>query len=124
MYSAPKSGRQSFSQSDALNLTQSHGPYAVTLARSGRYTFTLSRYPLYTDMPFGIGGRKLEKDFAIETVRMSIAGQTVERAVTPEATHASFTLELEAGDTELETALIGDGKDGVAYFVTVQYNGP
>ena len=122
VYSAPNAGRQSFSQNDALNLTQSRGPYAVTLARSGRYTFTLSRYPLYTQMPFGIGGRKLERDFPIETVRMSIAGQTAERAVTPEDTHASFTLELEAGDADLDTALVGDGHGGVAYFVTVQFN--
>jgi hypothetical protein len=71
-----------------------------------------------------LGGRKLVKDFAIETVRISIAGQTVEKAVAPEDTRARFTLELEAGDADLETALIGDGKDGVAYFVTVQYNGP
>ena len=123
VYSASKSGRQSFSQSDALNLTQSYGPYAVRLARSGRYTFKLSRYPLYTEVPFGIGGRKLEKEFSIETVRMSIAGKTLEQAATPEETHASFTLELEAGNADLETALIGDGKDGVAYFVTVEFEG-
>ncbi|MHC4538390.1 MAG: sulfatase-like hydrolase/transferase [Planctomycetota bacterium] len=123
IYSGANPGRQSFSQSDALNLTQSRGPYAVRLARSGRYTFKLSRYLLYTDLPFGKGGRKMEEVFAIEKVRMSIAGQTVEKAVTPEDTYAGFTLELEAGDADLETALIGDGKDGVAYFVNVEFEG-
>lgn len=124
VYSVPKAGRQSFSQGDALNLTQSYGPYAVTLARNGRYTFTPSRYPLYTEIPFGVGGRKFEEDFSIDSVRMSIAGQKVQKSVTPEDTHASFTLELEVGDADLETALIVDGKDGVAYLVTVQYDGP
>lgn len=123
VYSAPKAGPQAFGQSDATKLTQAYGPYKVTLARKGRYTFTLSRYPLYTNLPFGVGGRKMEKDFAIEKVRMSIAGQTVEKAVTPGDTHASFTLDLEAGDADLDTALIGDGKDGVAYFVTIQLEG-
>ena len=123
VYSAPKSGRQSFTQMDAKMLTQSKGPYAVQLVRGGKYTFTLSRYPLYTNIPMGTGGKKMEKNFAIEKVRMSIAEQTVEKAVTAENTHASFTLELKAGDTMLETALIGDGKDGVAYFVTVEFGG-
>ena len=66
----------------------------------------------------------METDFAIEKVRLSVAEQTVEKTVTPEDTHASFTLELEAGDADLDTALIGDGNDGVAYFVTIEYNGP
>jgi hypothetical protein len=71
-----------------------------------------------------VGGRKFEEnDFAIEKVRLAIAGQTVEKAVTPKDTHASITLELEKGDTDLETWLLGDGKDGVAYFVTVEFNG-
>jgi arylsulfatase B len=120
-WTAPKSGALAFGQSDATNLKQAYGPYKVNIARDGKYTFKLSRYPLYTELPFGKGGRKMENDFAIETVRMSIAGQTVEKAVTPEDTYASFTLDLEAGDADLETALIGDGNDGVAYFVTVEF---
>ena len=115
------SSSQAFGQSDAFNLKQAHGPYKVSIARPGKYTFKLSRYPLYTELPLGRGGRKMERDFEIEKVRMSIAGQTVEEAVTPEDIHASFTLELEAGDADLETALIGNGKDGVAYFVTVEF---
>ena len=115
------SGSQAFGQKDAQNLKQAHGSYKVRIARDGKYSFKLSRYPLYTGLPFGKGGRKMEEDFAIETVRLSIAGQTVEKAVTPEDTHASFTLDLKAGDADLDTALIGGDKDGVAYFVTVEY---
>ena len=114
-------GSQAFGQSDASNLKQAHGPYKVSIARDGKYTFTLSRYPLYADLPFGKGGRKMKELFAIEKVRMSIAGHVVEKVVTPEDTHASFTLELKEGDADLDTALIGDGKDGVAYFVTVEF---
>lgn len=51
-------------------------------------------------------------------VPLSIAGKTVEKPVTPEDSFARFTLELEPGDYDLETWLIGEGKDGVAYFVT------
>ncbi len=114
------SSGQAFTQRDAEQLKQAHGPYKVTIARDGQYTFTLSRYPLYTGKTFGEGHRAIGT-FKIEKVRMSIAGQTVERAVTPKDTHASFTLDLKAGDADLDTALIGDGKDGVAYFVTVEY---
>ena len=109
---------------DAKLLKQSYGPYEVTIARDGKYTFRLSRYPLYTGLPMGTGGRKMEPgDFAIEKVSMSIAGQTFEKAVAPDDTHAEFTLDLKAGDADLDTALIGDGKDGVAYFVTIEFEG-
>ena len=116
------SGGQAFGQGDCEKLEQAHGPYKVAIARDGKYTFTLSRYPLYTGMTFGEGHRSVGT-FHIEKVRMSIAGQTVEKAVTPEDTHASFTLDLKAGDTDLDTALVGDGYDGVAYFVTIEFSG-
>ena len=87
-----------------------------------KYTFTLSRYPLYSGLTFG-EGHKSAGTFHIENVRMSIAGQTVEKAVGPEDTHARFTLDLKAGDADLDTALIGDGNDGVAYFVTIDFKG-
>ena len=116
------SGGQAFGQGDCEKLEQAHGPYKVTIAHDGKYTFTLSRYPLYTGMTFGEGHRSVGT-FHIEKVRMSLAGQTVEKAVTPEDTHASFTLDLKAGDTDLDTALVGDGYDGVAYFVTIEFSG-
>jgi len=116
------SGGQAFGQGDCEKLEQAHGPYKVAIARDGKYTFTLSRYPLYTGMTFGEGHRSVG-DFHIEKVRMSIAGQTVQKTVTPEDTHASFTLDLKAGDTDLDTALVGDGYDGVAYFVTIEFSG-
>jgi hypothetical protein len=93
------------------------------MARDGKYKFTLSRYPLYTDMPMSIGGRRFKPDHVIEKVRISIAGKTREKAVTPEDTRASFVLNLKAGNSDLETALLGDGLDGIAYFVTAEYLG-
>ena len=116
------SSKQAFTQSDAEKLAQAHGPYKVNIARDGTYTFKLSRYPLYTGMNLG-EGHKSVGTFNIEKVRLSIAGQTVEKAVTPEDMYAEFTLDLKAGDADLDTALIGDGKDGVAYFVTIEYEG-
>ena len=64
-----------------------------------------------------------EQDFAIEKVRLSIGGKTIEQVVTADDTYATFTIELEAGDADLDTDLIGEGKDGVAYFVTVEFKG-
>ncbi|VGO19635.1 arylsulfatase [Pontiella sulfatireligans] len=115
---------QAFTQMDAKLLKQSHGPYKVKIARDGKYTFKLSRYPLYENIPMGTGGRKMRAgDFSIETVRMSIAGQAVEKVVSPEDTHAEFTLDLKVGEADLDTALVGEGKDGVAYFVTIEFEG-
>jgi len=74
-------------------------------------------------MPMSIGGRKFKQDHIIRKVRISIAGKFREKAVTPEDTRASFVLNLRAGDADLDTALLGDGKDGIAYFVTAEYLG-
>lgn len=117
------SGSQAFGQGDTTKLKQAHGPYKVRIARDGKYTFKLSRYPLYTGLPLGKGGRKMQPDFAIEKIRLAIAGQVLEKAVTPDDTHARFTLDLKAGDADLDTALIGEGRDGVAYFVTIEFEG-
>ena len=59
----------------------------------------------------------------IRKVRISIAGKTQEKAVTPEDTRAAFVLNLKAGDADLNTAPLGDDKDGIAYFVTAEYLG-
>ncbi len=52
------SSSQAFGQSDTTNLKQAHGPYKVSIARNGKYTFKLSRYPLYTELPLGKAGAK------------------------------------------------------------------
>ena len=41
----------------------------------------------------------------------------------PEDTRATFLMNLKAGDADLDTALLGDDKDGIAYFVTAEYLG-
>ena len=102
---------------------QAHGPYKVRIARDGKYKFTLSRYPLYTNMSMSIGGRKFKKDHIIKKVRISIAGKIREKVVMPEDTRATFLMNLKVGDADLDTALLGDGKDGIAYFVTAEYLG-
>ena len=124
MYWIPESkGGQPFGQSAPRDLMQAHGPYKVRIARDGKYKFTLSRYPLYTNISMSIGGRKFKPDHVIEKVRISIAGKTREKAVKSEDTRASFVLNLKAGNSDLETALLGDGIDGIAYFVTAEYLG-
>jgi arylsulfatase A-like enzyme len=124
MYWTPESkGGQPFGQSAPRDLMQAHGPYKVRIAREGKYRFTLSRYPLYTNMPMSIGGRKFKKDHIIRKVRISIAGKTREKVVMPEDTRATFLMNLKVGDADLSTALLGDGKDGIAYFVTAEYLG-
>ena len=68
-------------------------------------------------------GRKFKKDHIIKKVRISIAGKTREKVVMPEDTRATFLMNLKAGDADLDTALLGDGKDGIAYFVSAEYLG-
>ena len=74
-------------------------------------------------MSMSIGGRKFKKDHIIKKVRISVAGKTREKVVMPEDTRATFVLNLKKGDADLNTALLGDGKDGIAYFVTAEYLG-
>ena len=81
MYWTPESkGGQPFGQSASArlnasaHLAPSKGVRLAPLTANTR--FTLSRYPLYTDMPMSIGGRKFKQDHIIRKVRISIAGKT------------------------------------------------
>ena len=114
---------QSFTQSAPVKMTQSYGPYMLDVARDGNYTIKLSRYPLYTGMSFSEGKvKKGEKAKVIEKVRMTITGQTQEKEVSLKDTHASFRVDLKKGPAALDSALLGDGLNGIAYFVTVEFN--
>ena len=119
----PKWKGQSFTQRAPEKLEQSYGPYMLDIARDGNYTIKLSRYPLYTGMTFSDGKiKKGETAKVIEKVRMTIAGQTLERQVSAKETYTSFTLDLKKGPAALDTAFLGDALNGIAYFVTVEYN--
>ena len=66
--------------------------------------------------------KKGETVKVIEKARISIAGQTLEKAVTAKDTEVIFTLDLNKGPAALDTAFLGEGLNGIAYFVTVEYN--
>ena len=58
----------------------------------------------------------------VEKVRMMIAGQTQEKEVSPKDTYASFRVDLKKGPATLDSALLGAGLNGIAYFVTIEIN--
>jgi len=87
-----------------------NGPWAVNVEQAGRYRISLDRWPPYVDKPIGA-----------THARVKIAGQELETDVAPDATDATFTVELKAGPSMLWTYLKGeDGKTRGAYFATVK----
>jgi hypothetical protein len=119
----PKWKGQSFTQRAPDKLEQSYGPYMIDVARDGNYTIRLSRYPLYTGMTFSDGKlKKGEVAKVIKKARMGIAGKVLEKNVSSKDTEVSFTIDLKKGPAALDTAFLGEGLNGIAYFVTVEYN--
>ena len=58
----------------------------------------------------------------IQKARMGIAGKVLEKNVSSKDTEVSFTIDLKKGPAALDTAFLGEGLNGIAYFVTVEYN--
>ena len=92
------------------------------MARDGKYKFTLSGIR-FTGYAHEYWRQEIQTGSVIEKVRISIAGKTREKAVKPEDTPGVLRSELEGGNSDLETALLGDGIDRIAYFVTAEYLG-
>lgn len=87
-----------------------NGPWALDVVEAGNYEVTLYRWPAHLEKPMGVVGAGI-----------SIAGLELERTVTPEATSASFRVELQAGPLELLTTLRrDDGVEHGAYFASVR----
>lgn len=92
-----------------------NGPWAIEVARAGRYEITLRRWPAHIDRSMHCAHSSL----AIATVR-------VDRDIDPSATHVTFVVDLPAGPTMLLTTLRradGTRSGGLqhgAYFASVR----
>ena len=89
---------------------KANGFWTVTVTRSGNYRITLRTRPPDMDHPLEAA-----------TAKLVIGKVTREQPVAADATSVSFTLELKAGDSRLQTTLTPKtGKPRGAYFVQVE----
>ena len=94
----------------------SNGFWAVDVERAGTYEFTLMRWPVEAK-------RRLREKFLDDVTKARLTVGDVDRtvAVGPDADAATFTVELPAGQTRLQTWFIDPkGKTAGAYFVYVK----
>jgi len=114
-------GNSVFSPGGVLKLDTKNGPWKVRFVRDGSYRITLSRYPLYTQLPMGIHSGNGKADFDAAMARLSVGERVVEKRVSPEDSHVSFEVSMKAGDADLQTWLIASGGLEIpAYFVDVE----
>lgn len=87
-----------------------NGPWAVEVKTPGEYEITLYRWPPY-----------LRKEMGANEARLSIGGTELTQSIPVTATKASFRLQLNAGETMLQTWLTRpDGKQHGAYYTEVR----
>ncbi len=115
-------GKSSFGQNHVQNLDQGHGPWKVDFLKRGKYRITLSRYPLYTNLPFNERSKsKKNKAFSANKAKVTIGNQSFEKVVLATDTQVSFELNIKAGEKDLETWIFSE--EGItipAYFVDVE----
>ncbi|KPK70494.1 MAG: hypothetical protein AMJ84_07685, partial [Acidithiobacillales bacterium SM23_46] len=92
-----------------------NGFWAVEVARSGRYEFTLRQRPAEAKFPIHA-----------TRARLKIANVDVSKPIAQGVTGVTFDVELEAGATRLQTWFTDEqsGKSRGAYFVSVRYIAP
>jgi len=101
-------------QQHIVKRTPANGAWAVTIARPGRYRFTLRERPAVVKFPL-----------VAEAARLEIAGKAAAVRVPEGATAVPVELNLPAGDAMLKTLLIENGRPARgAYFVEVEHLGP
>ncbi len=92
-----------------------NGPWAVEVARAGRYEITLRRWPA-----------QLDRAMKCVHASLTIGDVNVGKDVDPSATHATFLIDLPAGPAMLRTTLRrqmekgGGVKEQGAYFASVR----
>jgi len=86
------------------------GPWAVQVTQDGRYRFDLYRWP-----------KHLNQAMKCKHARLKLGDLEAEQDVSPNATHARFELDLQAGPAMLQTWLTNDqDQQHGAYFVWVE----
>jgi arylsulfatase A-like enzyme len=116
-------GNSAFSQKHVSELNDKNGPWKVTLAKTGRYKFTLSRYPIYTGLPFNMNVHRDKVNFDAVQAKILVGDKIVQKEIKATDNKVVFELDLKAGDTDLQTWLISsDGMEIPSYFVDVELN--
>ncbi|WP_019026110.1 arylsulfatase [Colwellia piezophila] len=137
-------GCNPFSQGSPRLLQTCNGPLKVNFVNSGSYTVTLSRYPLYTNIPMRVNVRKVygekvyKSEFDVKHARLVIGDKEYNKTLKGDEKSVSFDLKLKSGEMDLQSWITGtflvngekkvkfkEGQELIVpgYFVTVKYNG-
>lgn len=107
-------------QTHILKGIEVNGFWAVEVARTGEYEFSLRRWPTEVDAPIDAaipGGRAVRANRA----RLTIGPVDLTQPIADDAKQATFRTRLEPGKMKLQTWLIADdGTSRGAYFVYVR----
>ena len=115
-------GNSAFAQSHVSELNDKNGPWKVKIVSKGHYRFTLSRYPIYTEIPFNKNYRRDFEDFDAAEARVAVGNQVAEKKINATDSQIVFEMYLEPGDADLQTWLISsEGKEIPSYFVDIEY---
>ena len=100
--------------------TVANGFWAVDVVQAGDYEVSLRRWPEELALPI-TAASPAGKPIAATTARLKIGQLDVSSPVPREATAVTFNLELEAGQTKLQTWFVDEKADQSrgAYYVTV-----
>ena len=116
--------KSAFSQSHVRKLEKGSGPWKVTFKNTGKYLITLSRYPLYTNLAFNAKTNgKNSKEFSADKATLKVMDRIYEKTISPTDTQATFEVEINKGDSDLETWITAS-KENItvpAYFVNIKY---
>ena len=115
-------GKSAFNQGHVTSLDEGSGPWKVNFVQSGKYRFTLSRFPLYTNLPFNERAKgKRSKDFTANQAKLAIDKNTYETEVIATENSVSFEIDVEKGQADLETWISSvEGITIPSYFLDVE----
>ena len=114
--------KSAFNQSHVKKLSNGSGSWKVDFVQTGTYKFTLSRFPLYTNLPFNekLNGKR-SKSFTPTHAKISINNKEYEAFIGATDTNVFFELEIEKGAADIETWIFS--KEGIiitSYFLEVE----
>ena len=113
-------GSLPWDQTHILGALEANGFWALDIARSGTYEFSLRRWPEEVNCPINTavpGGKAIKATNA----RLKIAGYDQTQPVENNNPAVTFAVSLEAGKTQLKTWFIDDNNESRgAYYVTAK----
>lgn len=111
-----------FNQGHVKALAEGQGPWKVNFVNNGTYRFTLSRFPLYTNLPFNekaLGKRS--KEFTPKQAKISIDNKTYLTEMNGTENYVSFEIEVKKGNSDIETWISSvEGLVIPSYFMDVE----